>query len=42
MGLIGMIEAAVRLDAELQRIRSYDADAPEEPELKRRIYEGGE
>lgn len=37
MGLIGMIEAAVRLDEELQRIRSYDADAPEEQELKRRI-----
>ena len=37
MGLIGMIEEAVRLDAELQRIRSYDADAPEEQELKRRI-----
>ena len=37
MGLIGMIEEAVRLDAELQRIRSYDADAPEEQELKRRF-----
>ena len=37
MGLIGMIEEAVRLDAELSRIRSYDADAPEEQELKRRI-----
>ncbi len=37
MGLIGMIEEAVRLDAELLRIRSYDADAPEEQELKRRI-----
>lgn len=37
MGLIGMIEEAVRFDAELSRIRSYDADAPEEQELKRRI-----
>lgn len=37
MGLIGMIEEAVRLDAELLRIRCLDADAPEEQELKRRI-----
>lgn len=37
MGLIGMIEEAVRLDTELLRIRSLDADAPEEQELKRRI-----
>jgi alkanesulfonate monooxygenase SsuD/methylene tetrahydromethanopterin reductase-like flavin-dependent oxidoreductase (luciferase family) len=32
-----MIEEAVRLDAELLRIRSLDADAPEAQELKRRI-----
>jgi len=32
-----MIEEAVRLDAELLRIRSFDADAPEEQELKKRI-----
>lgn len=37
MGLIGMIEEAVRLDTELLRIQSFDADAPEEQELKRRI-----
>lgn len=37
MGLIGMIEEAVRFDESLLRIRAYDAAAPEEKELKRRI-----
>lgn len=37
MGLIGMIEEAVRFDESLLCIRKYDAAAPEEPELRRRI-----
>lgn len=37
MGLIGMIEAAVRFDESLLKIRAYDATAPEEQELRRRI-----
>lgn len=37
MGLIGMIEEVVRFDESLLRIRRYDAAAPEETELRRRI-----
>lgn len=37
MGLIGMIEEAVRFDESLLCIRKYDAAAPAEPDLRRRI-----
>lgn len=37
MGLMGIIEEAVRFDESLLCIRQYDAAAPGEPELRRRI-----